>query len=182
MLENLAICGYLMDEKSKRFLTVFCPDWIFDISTARVASEFLGAELPLEALATKYANGLSEKYTSITPEELADNAQLILEFLAEVEAGESAVSIINEFCYFRLYFSKVGIPRKLKPMFGSIEDPVKQKEYSGALMIKAFRTHTFNVRGNPEIAAPAGWSLEDDPSITDFGELVRKQASLLDSF
>ncbi|OUU14278.1 MAG: hypothetical protein CBB97_25115 [Candidatus Endolissoclinum sp. TMED37] len=161
---------------------MFCPDWIFDVSSARVASEFLGADLPLEALATKYANGLSEKYTAISPEELSDSAQLILGFLAEVEAGESAVRIINEFCYFRLYYSKVGIPRKLKPLFGSIEDPVKQKEYSGALMIKAFRTHTFNVRGNPEIAAPAGWNLEDDQHIADFGDLVRKQSSLLDSF
>ena len=81
---------------------MFCPDWIFDVSSARVASEFLGADLPLEALATKYANGLSEKYTAISPEELSDSAQLILGFLAEVEAGESAVRIINEFCYFRL--------------------------------------------------------------------------------
>ena len=116
-----------------------------------------------------------------TAEELVESAQLILEFLAEVEAGESAVSIINEFCFFRLYYAKVGVPRKMKPMFGSIEDPAKQKEYSGQLMIKAFRTHTFNVRGNPEIAAPAGWKLEDDENLTGFGELIRRQASLLDS-
>ena len=161
--------------------TVICPSWIFDISAARVASEYLSAELPIEAFGTKYASGLSEKYSDITAEELVESAQLILEFLAEVEAGESAVSIINEFCFFRLYYAKVGVPRKMKPMFGSIEDPAKQKEYSGQLMIRAFRTHTFNVRGNPEIAAPAGWKLEDDENLTDFGELVRKQASLLDS-
>lgn len=161
---------------------MFCPSWIFDISVARVAQEFLSAEVPLEAVAAKYANGLSEKYTAITTEEMAESAQLILEFLAEVEAGESAVPFINEFCYFRLYFAKVGVPRKMKPMFGSIEDPVKQKEYSGELMIKAFRTHTFNVRGNPEIAAPAGWKLEDEQNLAEFGELVRKQSSLLDSF
>ena len=161
--------------------TVICPSWIFDISAARVASEYLSAELPIEAFGTKYANGLSEKYSDITAEELVESAQLILEFLAEVEAGESAVSIINEFCFFRLYYAKVGVPRKMKPMFGSIEDPAKQKEYSGQLMIKAFRTHTFNVRGNPEIAAPAGWKLEDDENLTGFGELIRRQASLLDS-
>lgn len=160
---------------------VICPSWIFDISAARVASEYLSAELPIEAFGTKYATGLSEKYSEITAEELVESAQLILEFLAEVEAGESAVPIINEFCFFRLYFVKVGVPRKMKSMFGSIEDPAKQKEYSGQLMVKAFRTHTFNVRGNPEIAAPAGWKLEDDENLTDFGELIRKQASLLDS-
>ena len=160
---------------------MFCPHWIFDISAARVASEYLSAELPIEAFASKYSSGLTEKYPDVTAEELVESAQLILEFLAEVEAGESAVPIINEFCFFRLYFVKVGVPRKMKSMFGSIEDPAKQKEYSGQLMIKAFRTHTFNVRGNPEIAAPAGWKLEDDENLTDFGELIRKQANLLDS-
>jgi len=160
---------------------VFCPHWIFDISAARVASEYLSAELPIEAFASKYASGLTAKYSDVTAEELVESAQLILEFLAEVEAGESAVPIISEFCFFRLYYVKVGVPRKLKSMFGSIEDPAKQKEYSGQLMIKAFRTHTFNVRGNPEIAAPAGWKLEDDENLTDFGELIRKQTSLLDS-
>ena len=160
---------------------MICPSWIYDISVARVASEYLSAELPIEAFGTKYANGLSERYSDVSVEELVESAQLILEFLSEVEAGESAVNIINEFCFFRLYFVKVGVPRKMKSMFGSIEDPAKQKEYSGQLVIKAFRTHTFNVRGNPEIAAPAGWKLEDDENLTDFGELIRKQASLLDS-
>ena len=162
----------------------FCCDLsilIYDISVARVASEYLSAELPIEAFGTKYANGLSERYSDVSVEELVESAQLILEFLSEVEAGESAVNIINEFCFFRLYFIKVGVPRKMKPMFGSIEDPAKLKEYSGQLMIKAFRTHTFNVRANPDIAAPAGWKLEDDENLTDFGDLVRKQASLLDS-
>ncbi len=160
---------------------MICPAWIFDVAVARVASEYLSADLPIEAFGTKYANGLSVKYSDINAEELVESAQLILEFLAEVEAGESAVPIINEFCFFRLYFIKVGVPRKMKPMFGSIEDPAKQKEYSGQLMIKAFRTHTFNVRGNPDLAAPAGWKLEDDENLTDFGELIKKQASLLDS-
>jgi len=160
---------------------LFCPSWIFDISAARAASEFLSAELPLEALAAKYSVGLSEQYTAVTADEVGESSQLILGFLAEVEAGESAVSFINEFCHFRLYFVKVGVPRKMNPMFGSIEDAVKQKEYSGELMIKSFRTHTFNVRGNPELAAPAGWKLEDDQHLGLFGDLVRKQASLLDS-
>ena len=70
----------------------------------------------------------------------------------------------------------------MKPMFGSIEDAVKQKEYSGEKMIRAFRTHTFNVRGNPEIAAPAGWKLEDDEHLMQFGELVRRPANILDTF
>ena len=161
---------------------MFCPAWMFDVSAARVAAEFLSNEVPLEAVASKYANGLNGAFGDITAEALADSAQLILEFLAEVEAGESAISFINEFCFFRLYYVKMGVPRKLKPMFGSIEDPVKQKEYSGEKMIRAFRTHTFNVRGNPDIAAPAGWKLEDDEHLVQFGELVRTPTSILDTF
>lgn len=159
---------------------MFCPSWIFDISVARVASEYLAADMPIEAIGAKYATGLTEKYDEIVVDELVETAQLILTFLAEVDAGENAVSIINEFCFFRLHFVKAGVPRKMKSIFGSIEDPVKQKEYSGELLIKAFRAHTFNLRGNPEIAAPVGWKLEDDQHLGDFGELIKKPTSLLD--
>ena len=90
---------------------MICPSWIFDISAARVASEYLSAELPIEAFGTKYATGLSEKYSEITAEELVESARY-WSFWPR-SAGESAVSIINEFRFFRLYYAKVGVPRKM---------------------------------------------------------------------
>ena len=67
-------------------------------------------------------------------------------------------------------------------MFGSLEGPVKKKEYTEEAAIKSFRTTVFLLRSNPENSAPAGWRLEDDENLTDFGDLVRKPTSLLDAF
>lgn len=73
------------------------------------------------------------------------------------------------------------MPRKMKPMFGSIEDAAKQKEYSEELAKKAFRAYVFRLRSNPEDAAPSNWKLEDDEHTGSFGDLVRKQVSILDA-
>ena len=79
-------------------------------------------------------------------------------------------------------FILLGLPcQGMKPMFGSIEDAQKQKRYSEQLAIKAFRAYIFRLRSNPEDAAPSGWKLEDDEHIVAFGDLVRKQVSILDA-
>lgn len=154
---------------------------MYDIASARVAFEFLHSEMPLESFAAKYSQGFSESYSEIPAESLLGAAQGMLEFLAEIEAGENAALLLSNFTYYRLYFSGVAMPRKMKPMFGSIEDAQKQKEYSEQLAIKAFRAYIFRLRSNPEDAAPSGWKLEDDEHIVAFGDLVRKQVSILDA-
>ena len=160
---------------------MYCPAWMYDIASARVAFEFLHSEMPLESFAAKYSQGFSESYSDVPEESLLGAAQGMLEFLAEIEAGENAALLLSNFTYYRLYFSGVAMPRKMKPMFGSIEDAQKQKEYSEQLSIKAFRAYIFRLRSNPEDAAPSGWKLEDDEHIVAFGDLVRKQVSILDA-
>ena len=160
---------------------MYCPAWMYDIASARVAFEFLHSEMPLESFAAKYSQGFSESYSDVPEESLLGAAQGMLEFLAEIEAGENAALMLSNFTYYRLYFSGVAMPRKMKPMFGSIEDAQKQKEYSEQLAIKAFRAYIFRLRSNPEDAAPSGWKLEDDEHIVAFGDLVRKQVSILDA-
>ena len=154
---------------------------MYDIASARVAFEFLHSEMPLESFAAKYSQGFSVNYSDVPEESLLGAAQGMLEFLAEIEAGENAALMLSNFTYYRLYFSGVAMPRKMKPMFGSIEDAHKQKEYSEQLAIKAFRAYIFRLRSNPEDAAPSGWKLEDDEHIVAFGDLVRKQVSILDA-
>ena len=160
---------------------MYCPAWMYDIASARVAFEFLHSEMPLESFAAKYSQGFSVNYSDVPEESLLGAAQGMLEFLAEIEAGENAALMLSNFTYYRLYFSGVAMPRKMKPMFGSIEDAQKQKEYSEQLAIKAFRAYIFRLRSNPEDAAPSGWKLEDDEHIVAFGDLVRKQVSILDA-
>ncbi len=160
---------------------MFCPRWIYDIAATRVASEFLSGELSLAAFSGKYANGLSERYEVISAEEFSQVAEGLLQFLAEIEAGELATEMISNFNYARLYFEEGNKPRKMKPIFGSIEDAVKIKEYSGDATLKSFRAHVFATRSNAAPVAPLGWNVEEDENIPVFGELLQKKLSIIDA-
>ena len=109
---------------------MYCPPWIFDICVARVASEFLYSELSLTPFAAKYSKGLSALYEPIETQQLEMPAEGVLQFLTEIEAGESAADFLRQYTYFKLYFETNNTKRKLKPMFGSIEDPVKTLDFN----------------------------------------------------
>jgi len=160
---------------------MYCPGWIYEIAVARVAAEFVSSELGVEAFANKYAVALSERYDEVKSEELSDAANGLLQFLAEIEAGDQAVVLIENYIYARLYFEQINRPRKMKPLFGSIEDPVKEKQYSGELMLKSFRAHVFGMRSNATPNLPAGWRLEDDENIPFLSDLANEQVSILDA-
>ena len=160
---------------------MYCPGWVYDISVARVASEFVSSELGVEAFANKYSAALSERYNEIKSEELSEAANGLLQFLAEIEAGDQAVVLIENYIYSRLYFEQINRPRKMKPMFGSVDDPVKEKEHSAQLMLKSFRAHVFGMRSNATPNLPAGWRLEDDENIPFLSELASEQVSILDA-
>lgn len=157
-----------------------CPRFIYEIAVARSAAEFLGAEMALETYAKKYAEGLSEHYSEVPVEAVSEAAENMLQFLSEIEAGELAVELLTDFIHFRLMFEGVGRPRKLKPMFGSIEDPAKAPEINALEAAKAFRAFVFAMRANTAPRAPAGWRLEDDQHLPKFNEIVAKTVSVLD--
>lgn len=159
---------------------MYCPIWIFDISVSQVACEFVSGDMGLEAFAGKYAAGLSERYDTITVEELSAPAEELLQFLAEIEAGDMAVDLIRDYAYYRLYNDGTNKPRKMKPMFGSIEDGIKTKGYSSEGALKSFRAYVFGLRSNTVKGAPAGWTLADDEHLEAFGALVAKKLSILD--
>ena len=117
---------------------MYCPRFIYDMAVARSAAEFLGAELALETYAKKYAEGLTELYSEIAVISITEPAESMLQFLSEIEAGELAVELLNDYVYFRLFFEGVGKPRKMKPMFGSLEDPAKTPETSSVEAAKGF--------------------------------------------
>ena len=162
---------------------MFTPGWIFDISVARTASEYLSSEIGIEAFAKKYAEGLASYYkNAIEVEVFSDTAETILEFLSEIEAGDRAVEFLNDFTYFRLYYENNSTPRKMKPLFGSIEDGEKLQEYKPEETIKAFRAYIFGMRSNAVPTAPDGWRLETDNNIDKFKLIIERQVSMLDMF
>ena len=160
---------------------MYAPSWVFEIAVVRTASEYLESELGIEAFGKKYSEGLSKIFSKpISEELLTDNAQSILEFLSEIEAGEQAVELLNDFCFFRLYYEGVNRPRKMKSMFGSIEDPVKTQEYNSDSAPKAFRAYVFGLRSDTVPTAEDGWRLEDDEHLVTLKPLFEERISLLD--
>jgi len=162
---------------------MFIPSWIFDISCIRTASEFLSSEMAIEAFGKKYAVGLAKLYKEpVAAEIFVEVAQSLLEFLAEIEAGDQAVELLTNFTYFRLYNEGVNRPRKMKSMFGSIEDSAKTKEYDPTGTVKSFRAYVFGLRSDTVPKAPHGWSLENDEHIEKIKPLLEESVSLLDMF
>lgn len=162
---------------------MYMPAWVFDISVIRTASEFLSSEMGIEAFGKKYSDGLAKLYKEPVPTEtFVQTAQSLLEFLAEIEAGDKAVELLNNFNFFRLYNEGVNRPRKMKSMFGSIEDTVKAKEYDPTLTLKSFRAYVFGLRSDTVPTAPDGWRLEDDEYIDKLKPLLEETVSLLDMF
>ena len=160
----------------------YTPDWIFDISIVRTASEFLSLSQPLDSLARKYATGLSEIYTEVYFEEILEPAEEILRFLSEVKAQHMAVEILKDFSYFRMYYQNPKKPRKLKPLFGTLEAPEKKKDYSSEKTIKSFRAYVFALRSKTVPQSPSGWALENDESLSRFGDLVNAKVGVTGQF
>ena len=157
-----------------------CPDFIYDMAVARTASEFLNSELAIDGFAKKYADGLGERYEAIAEAAFQEPAEGILQFLSEIEAGEQAVELLHNYVYFRLYFEGVGRPRRMKPLFGGLEDAVKVPQINVAEAAKSFRVYVFGLRSNTAPKAPDGWRVEDETSIPAFAELAAKSVSVID--
>jgi hypothetical protein len=101
-------------------------------------------------------------------------------FLSEIEAGDMAAELLNDFCYFRLTQESVGKPRKMKPLFGALEDPIKTQDYSSESAGKAFRAYVFALRSNTVPKALPGWMLDTDENVPFLAEVAAKKLTLLD--
>lgn len=161
---------------------MYCPNWIYQISVARVVSEYLSSEMGIEAFVKKYNQGLSSRYDPIPVESFNDPAEQIIIFLGEIEAGDSAVELLNNYTYFKLYFETLNVPRKLKPMFGSIEDSVKVPLETSDSALKSFRAYIFGLRSGTVPTPSEGWRLEDDENVPNLSKLASQTVSILDAF
>lgn len=161
----------------------FCPSFVFDIFVSKTVIEFLSSETgSLEALSKKYSEAISTKYAEVDSNVIQETAEDIARFLAEIEAGEDAVGLLNDFCRFRLYFVGHARERKLKPLFGDLLDPVKEAEIKLGETVKTFKAFVFSLRSNNEDHAPAGWLPETDENLTPFHEAFSKPVSVSDLF
>ena len=105
---------------------MFCPDWVFDIVCAEVASLYLKNDVALALGAGKYTSFLSKEYEALSADEIAMASEEMIRLLGELEAGDAAVMLLEGFCYFRMMYSFQGVKRNLKPMFGSASSGTKK--------------------------------------------------------
>ena len=152
---------------------VYCPDWIFDVSVVRVASEFLSEQMPIDSYAKKYSKGLSESYHEVFVEELLEPAEEILRFLNEAKVSTNAIELLSGYSYFRMYYVNLKKKRRLQPIFGTLEAPSKNKEYSSEKALKSFRAYIFGKKSNTVPVRPSGWVLENDESLDQFSKLIK---------
>ncbi len=160
----------------------FCPEWIYSISCSQTAIEFLSGETLLDSCAKKYSAGLSDHFEIILPEIISETAHDLLIFLAEIEAGDSAVHLLNTYNFNRLKFESTKKPRKIKGLFGSALDPIKQKEYSPNNCLKVFKATVFGMRSKVNPEPPSGWTIQEEKDLDWFGELLNKKTDIFDSF
>ena len=160
----------------------FCPEWIFSICCASTAAEYLSQETSIESCAEKYTRGLNAQYSGIEPNLIAGSAKELLLFLADIDAGDSAVSLLNSFIFNRLKYEATRKPRKIRGIFGSAFDATKLPEYSSEKCMKLFKAMIFGLRSKANPSAPAGWAISQEENLEWFGKLLTQKTSILDTF
>ncbi len=159
----------------------FCPEWVFSVCCSQASIEYLSGETLLESCSAKYASGLSEQYNAIESEIFSTTGEGLLVFLAEIDAGDTAVHLLNTYVYNRLKFEATRKPRKLRGLFGSAFDGTKTMEYSPEKCVKLFKATVFGMRSNVNPAAPSGWTIQSEENLEWLGELVSKKTDIFDS-
>jgi hypothetical protein len=162
-------------------VSTFCPEWVFSICSANTAVEFLSQDTFIESCAKKYSVGLSSYYQPVEPELIALSAQELLLFLSEIDAGETAVTFLNDYIFNRLKFEATRKPRKIRGIFGSALDPTKTQEYSPEKCTKLFKAMVFGLRSKANPSAPSGWNISQEINLDWFGKLLAQKTSILDS-
>ena len=152
------------------------------IVTAHSAMDFLTGSSSLSSIASKYSRGLAEQYELIHPGIIGSVAEGKLRTLAEIEAAENAVVILNAFI-FRVYkFHPDNRSRKMTGLFTSEFKGSKTPIPDHKELTRMFKAFIFSIRSNVYNYAPPGWSIIEEPEAGWLGELVAEPSSIFDSF
>ena len=159
-------------------MSKFCPEWIFGIFGAQTSKDFLSTNNSIAAVSRKYSNAISERYNEVKFEEVMDLAEKILQFLSDINAGEEAVTYIDDYIHYRVNFEASGSERKLSGMFSSAFNPEKIKDYSSDKSFKIFKATVFSIRNEALPKATPGWLITDVEDIDWIGEVFIEEPEL----
>ena len=158
----------------------FCPRWIFNLSAASTAYEFIINDLPIKAYAKKYSEGIGEHYGEIKTEEIESSAEGLLRFLVEINA-ENSDELLNAYIYYCLKYNFDGSKRKIKGLFGSAFDAEKEKKFSEMDCLKTFKAYVFGLRSGVTYKPSAGWSIKDEKDVDLILKIIEKEANITDA-
>ena len=159
-------------------MSKFCPEWIFSIFASQTSKEFLSSSNSIAGISRKYSTAISERYDEVKFEEVMDLAEKILQFLSDINAGEEAVTYIDDYIHYRTKFQASGTERKISGMFSSAFDGSKTKEYGTKESFKVFKATIFSIRNEAFPKATPGWLITDVEDIDWLGELFNKETDL----
>ena len=162
-------------------MSKFCPEWVFSSSVASVSGGFLSGNAPITAFANQFANVLNQHYNEIKSEVFEESATKILEFLSEIEAGETAIDYINSYIYKRIKFHANNKPRKLTGLFVDEFAPLKTRDYSSEKAVILFKAFVFSSRSGLTTEVPSGWKIEEEEGIDWFGDLMSSKPTIFDA-
>lgn len=107
-----------------------------------------------------------------------DLSEKILQFLSEINAGEDAVTYIDDYIHYRVNYEANGNERKLSGMFSSAFDPEKLKDYNSDKSLKVFRATIFSIRNSALPKATPGWAINDVEDIDWIGDMFNQETEL----
>ncbi len=154
------------------------PDWVIAILSAEAARRYIFSDLPLDGFAKKFSEVASRHYDDCSTEKITLCAEEILRFVSEIEDVDFDFVSVG-FTRHTAMFDHDGSERRIKTMFRSAYTPAKS-ETPADVVVKMFRVFLFRIRTNPELAAPAGWTLNQVADIDWLAACVTQEVTLFD--
>ena len=104
----------------------------------------------------------------------------MLQFLADIEAGENASTCFISFTFFRIHYEGPTVPERPSRCFGSIEDPAKTKEWSKDACTEGFPRICLWSELEYRAYCPTGWLLENEEVVPLLANLAAEKVSVID--
>ena len=112
---------------------------------------------------------------------MEESSTKILEFLNEIEAGETAIHYLTGYIFKRIKFHANNKPRKLQGLFVDEFAPMKTRDYSSEKAVILFKAFVFSSRSGLTMEVPLGWEVNEEEGIGWFGELMKSNPTIFDS-
>ena len=160
----------------------FCPDWIFNLCSGMIASEFISKKTTLPALSQKYVEVIASEYDQVEPKLFEEVAEQYILMLNELDIGEEAFNYLNGFCFYKINFVNPKTKRNLTGIFSKELKGTSSPEYNINNAKKAFKAYIFAMRSGQMELAPPGWSIEKDIPIEFLKEVASKDVGIENLF